>query len=83
MKLRGGQILARALLVAGFLLSSQGIENNELLLKLSDIGITLLLFIVGLKLNLRTLAKPQVWAVAGIHVAISSPFTRTVATTGR
>ena len=57
-------------LVAGFLLSSQGIENNELLLKLSDIGITLLLFIVGLKLNLRTLAKPQVWAVAGIHMLI-------------
>ncbi len=35
--------------------------------KLADLGITLLLFTVGLKLNLRTLARPQVWAVTGLH----------------
>ena len=57
-------------LAAGFLLSTQGIENTELLLKLADTGVTLLLFIVGLKLKLRTLAKPQVWAVASIHMLI-------------
>ena len=39
-----------------------------MLQKLSDLGITLLLFTVGLKLNLRTLARPQVWAVAGLNV---------------
>jgi glutathione-regulated potassium-efflux system ancillary protein KefC len=57
-------------LAAGFLLNTQGIDNGELLQKLSDLGITLLLFTVGLKLNLRTLVRPQVWAVTGIHMAV-------------
>lgn len=57
-------------LAAGFLLSAQGISNDAFLQKLADIGITLLLFTVGLKLNLRTLARPQVWAVAGIHMVV-------------
>ena len=57
-------------LATGFLLSAQGIADDTLLQKLADLGITLLLFTVGLKLNLRTLARPQVWAVAGIHMSI-------------
>jgi len=57
-------------LTAGFLLSTQGVTHNELLQKLADLGITLLLFTVGLKLNLRTLARPQVWAVTAIHTTI-------------
>lgn len=60
-------------LAAGFLLSAQGIGNDGndgVVQKLADLGITLLLFTVGLKLNLRTLARPQVWAVAGLHMAI-------------
>ncbi len=56
-------------LATGFLLNSQGIASSEMLAKLSDLGITLLLFTVGLKLNLRTLAKPQVWAVTGLHMS--------------
>jgi predicted Kef-type K+ transport protein len=55
-------------LAAGFLLNTQGIAGGETLEKLSDLGVTLLLFIVGLKLNLATLGRPQVWAVAGIHM---------------
>ncbi|MEM1434697.1 MAG: cation:proton antiporter [Pseudomonadota bacterium] len=58
-------------LATGFLLSSSGGADTALLQKLSDLGITLLLFTVGLKLNLRTLARPQVWAVAGGHMLIS------------
>ena len=57
-------------LAAGFVLSAQGIGSNDLLEKLSDLGITLLLFTVGLKLNLRTLARPQVWAVTGVHMSV-------------
>ena len=56
-------------LAAGFLLNAQGIASGEMLQKLSDLGITLLLFTVGLKLNVRMLAKPQVWAVTGIHTS--------------
>jgi len=51
-------------LATGFLLNAYGIASGEMLEKLSDLGITLLLFTVGLKLNLRTLARPQVWAVS-------------------
>ncbi len=57
-------------LATGFLLNAYGIVSGEVLEKLSDLGITLLLFTVGLKLNLRTLARPQVWAVTGLHMAI-------------
>ena len=57
-------------LAAGFVLNLIGIASGEMLHKLSDLGITLLLFIVGLKLNLRTFARPQVWAVTGLHMAL-------------
>ena len=57
-------------LATGFLLNAYGIVSGEMLEKLSDLGITLLLFTVGLKLNLRTLAKPQVWAVTSMHMSI-------------
>ncbi len=57
-------------LATGFLLNAQGITSGEMLQKLADLGITLLLFTVGLKLNLRTLVRPQVWAVTGLHSSI-------------
>lgn len=57
-------------LATGFLLNAYGVVGGETLEKLSDLGITLLLFTVGLKLNLRTLARPQVWAVTGLHTSI-------------
>mgnify|MGYP000916850812 CR=1 FL=1 len=58
-------------LATGFLLNAQGIASDALLLKLADLGITLLLFTIGLKLDLRSLARPQVWAVTGIHMAVT------------
>lgn len=57
-------------LATGFVLNAQGIASGDTLEQLSDLGITLLLFTVGLKLNLRTLARPQVWAVTGLHTSI-------------
>ena len=57
-------------LVAGFVLNLLGVSGGELVQKLSDLGITLLLFIVGLKLNLRTFGRPQVWAVTALHMLI-------------
>ena len=60
-------------LVAGFLLNLHGIAGGDMLRKLSDLGITLLLFIVGLKLDLRMFARSQVWAVTGLHMAIIVP----------
>lgn len=57
-------------LAAGFVLNAYGITSGEVLHKLADVGIILLLFTVGLKLNLRMLARPQIWAVTGLHTAI-------------
>ena len=55
---------------AGFLLSTQGVVTGDVLQKLSDLGITLLLFSIGLKLDLRALARPQVWGVASLHMVL-------------
>ena len=57
-------------LAAGFILNIAGVADQELIQKLADLGITLLLFTVGLKINLKTLARPQVWAVTGIHTSV-------------
>ncbi|MDE2773316.1 MAG: cation:proton antiporter [Gemmatimonadota bacterium] len=58
-------------LATGFALNLYGIASGEVLQRLSDLGVTLLLFTVGLKLSLRTLARPQVWAVAGLHMSMA------------
>ena len=57
-------------LATGFLISTQGIVTGEVLQKLSDLGITLLLFSIGLKLDLKSLVRPQVWGVASIHLVL-------------
>ncbi len=60
-------------LVAGFALNYMGFESGAMLQKLADLGITLLLFTVGLKLNLKVLIRPQVWSVTALHMAIIIP----------
>lgn len=56
-------------LAAGFALNYLGFTSGETLQKLADLGITLLLFTVGLKLNLNVLIRPQVWAVTALHTS--------------
>ncbi len=58
-------------LVAGFLLNAFGIHGGENLDMIADLGVTLLLFSIGLKLQLRSLFKPEVWAVASIHMLVT------------
>ncbi len=57
-------------LATGFVLKYMGFSSGEMLQKLADLGITLLLFAVGLKLNLKTLIRPQVWLVTTIHMTV-------------
>ncbi len=57
-------------LVTGFILNYLGFTSGETLQKLADLGITLLLFAVGLKLNLKLLIRPQVWLVSALHMTI-------------
>lgn len=55
-------------LVAGFVLYGAGVEADETLIHLSSMGVTLLLFSIGLKLHLGDLLKPYIWAVAAGHM---------------
>lgn len=57
-------------LCAGFALNALGIEGGPVLDKFADLGVTLLLFTIGLKLRLRSLLAPEVWGTASIHMAV-------------
>ena len=57
-------------LLAGFLLNGLGVNNGATLQHLADLGITLLLFTVGLKLDLRSLTRAPIWGGALIHMAL-------------
>ncbi len=58
-------------ILSGFLLSGLDIQAGDIVENLSTAGVTLLLFSIGLKLNLRELAAVQVWGVATAHMAVS------------
>lgn len=57
-------------LAAGFVLFMFGIEESSLpmLQQFADLGVTLLLFAIGLKLDIRSLFKAEVWAGASLHL---------------
>lgn len=57
-------------LVAGFILHAQGVEHMASLDVLADIGVTLMLFAIGLRLDLKALTDKAVWFTAGSHILI-------------
>ena len=57
-------------LVAGFLLNFAGIESSDTLQTLSDLGITLMLFTIGLKLNVKDLLQTAVWGGAVSNIVL-------------
>lgn len=59
-------------LAAGFLLGAMGMQTTPVLQEIADLGITLLLFTIGLKLHLKDLAAPVVWATTLVHMALIS-----------
>ncbi|MGR4067468.1 cation:proton antiporter [Halomonas sp. LR3S48] len=59
-------------LAAGFALNMLGYESTPLLTTIADVGVTLLLFSIGLKLNVRQLLKGEVWGSASLHMVGSS-----------
>lgn len=61
-------------LMAGFVLNFFGFESSEGLVDLANLGVTLLLFSIGLKLDIRTLFKSEVWGGASIHLIASIVF---------
>lgn len=57
-------------LLAGFVINQLGFSSGDTLQKVADLGVTLLLFTVGLKLNFQTLLRPQIWLVASAQSLI-------------
>lgn len=57
-------------LLAGFLLGALGIVDEDILAKMADFGITLLLFTIGLKIHIPSLLRPQIWGVTMIHTLV-------------
>ncbi len=55
-------------LAAGFVLHLFGAENDVFLTNVANLGVTLLLFTIGLKLQIRTLIRPEIWATAGLNM---------------
>ena len=55
-------------LIAGFGLYAVGIDPGEVIDHFAEMGVTLLLFTLGLKLRLGTLARPEIWGVAFLHM---------------
>ena len=58
-------------LIAGFVLQAFGVEGGETLERIADLGVMLLLFSIGLKLHLRSLMRPEIWAGASIHMMVT------------
>lgn len=59
-------------LLAGFGLNVMGYESNDTIVLLADLGVTLLLFTIGLKLDVKTLLSKEIWAGATVHNLLST-----------
>lgn len=58
-------------LAAGFALNVTGVAPLPGLDVLADLGVTLLLFSIGLKVDVRILLRRETWLTAGIHLVAS------------
>ena len=57
-------------LVAGFVLNYFGVEPTDSLDTLANLGITLMLFCIGLKLHVKDLLKQEIWVGTLSHIGI-------------
>lgn len=57
-------------LIAGFALNFAGVEPAAFLSHVSDMGITLMLFLIGLKIHIEDLLKKEVWLAAATQTGI-------------
>ena len=57
-------------LAAGFGLHALGVQPDASLQTLGDLGVILLLFTIGLKLNISSLFKTEIWAGAAGHMGV-------------
>ncbi|CAA0080337.1 Putative cation/proton antiporter YbaL [BD1-7 clade bacterium] len=70
-------------LLAGFVLHAMGFGHTTFIDQLANTGVLLLLFTIGLKLKLRSLAAPHVWGVTAVHMLLLMPFLALLLWVGR
>ncbi len=58
-------------LAAGFALKGFGFESGPLMVQFAELGVTLLLFSIGLKLKIETLLQRETWAGASLHMVVT------------
>jgi glutathione-regulated potassium-efflux system ancillary protein KefC len=58
-------------LAAGFILNGMGVPEIASLEMLADAGVALMLFAIGLRLDLRTLLGREVWLSAGLNMLLT------------
>ena len=58
-------------LAAGFVINALDVEDVPQLDVVADLGVTLLLFAIGLKLDVRILFRREVWLTTSAHMLIS------------
>jgi predicted Kef-type K+ transport protein len=56
-------------LLAGFAANAIGVEGGRMLDSIAELGVTLLLFLIGLELDPKRLLKTEIWATATGHAA--------------
>ncbi len=61
-------------LLAGFAYNLAGLDEPAGLQLIADLGVTLLLFTIGLKLNLKDLATAEIWGTSLTHIVLSTFF---------
>jgi predicted Kef-type K+ transport protein len=57
-------------LIAGFILNVLGFIDHDRLVAIGNLGVTLLLFTIGLKLEVRSLLRPVIWAGTAVHMMV-------------
>jgi len=70
-----GQAPLLGFLAAGFLMKQLGLVADPSLATLSNIGVQLLLFAIGLKLDLSSLLRPHVLGVSLLHTVLLTAIT--------
>ncbi len=58
-------------LAAGFVLNAVGAQDAPILADLADLGVVLLLFGIGLKLDVRSLLRREVWLTTVAHMLVT------------
>lgn len=58
-------------LAAGFALGAAGAPELPSLETVAELGVALLLFAIGLKLDVRSLLRPEIWLTTMVHLVLS------------